>query len=230
MSPTATIGGAYNETMLTTAMLMLSLAAAQGETKLQPTDDVWVYQFAEDQTTDPYLRIWSSDGQAVGDSFEGHLTFSYSCLKFDVSKLEGKVKSAKLILTHTEGASYTEADSKTNPIEVRTLPNDWNESSWQYEKATKIHPVKDPGSIFGVGSGNPAGGDKEFTITVDLMAGPSNFATAVDEARKSSTKTLAVSLTSKLSPEGQGEGFVYKFFSRSSSDEAKRPQLVIETE
>lgn len=216
--------------MLTAAILMLTFVSTPGETTLEPTDDVWVYQFAEDQTTDPYLRVWSSDGQAVGDSFEGHLTFSYSGLKFDVSKLEGKVKSAKLILTHAEGASYTEADSKSNPIEVRTLPSDWNEASWQYEKATKIHPVKDPGSIFGVGFGNPAGGDKEFTITVDLMSGPANFATAVDEARKSSTKTLAVSLTSKLSPEGQGEGFVYKFFSRSSTDETKRPRLVIETE
>lgn len=212
--------------MLTAVALLASALTSVQETTLEPSDDVWVYQFAEDQTQDPYLRIWSSDGQAVGDSFEGHLSFSYSGLKFDVSKVEGTVKSAKLVLTHAEGASYSEADSKSNPIEVRTLPSDWNEANWQYEKATKIHPVKDPATIFGTGFGDPAGGDKEFTITIDLMAGPGNFGSALEAARTSTTKTLAVSLTSKLSPEGQGEGFVYKFFSRNN-DPAKRPKLVL---
>lgn len=193
---------------------------------LEPTDDVWVYQFAEDQTNDEFLRVWGSDGTAVGTSFEGHLSFSYSCLKFSLPKdLPGQtLATAKLVLTHTPEAGWTEKDSKANPVEARMLPTDWNESNWSYENAKKIHPTASASEIFGTGSAAPAPDDQPFVIEVNLMEKDGVFAKVFNEASNDPSRILAMALTSKL--EANGENSVYKFYSKSN--EAKlRPKLVL---
>lgn len=210
--------------MLATLICFLAMPTA-GETTLEPTDDVWVYQFAEDQTTDEYLRVWSGDGQAVGEIGDGHMSFSYSCLKFDTSKVDAKtVTRAKLVLTCAGSASFTLEDSKKNPLEARSLTTDWNEASWAYEKSKTVHPMKDPATIFGGGFGATTN-DSDFKIEIDLMKGPADFKKQLAGAQGQ----IAIALTSTLCPEGQGEGFVYKLYSKSN-DQAKRPKLVLSTD
>lgn len=208
------------------SLLLFTLFSQPKEITIEPTDDVWVYQFAEDQSADEFLRVWSTDGQAVGEITEGHMSFSYSCLKFDVSKFEGmKLMGAKLVMTHVGKANFAANDSKKYPLEVRSLKGDWNEKSWQYENSAKVHPDKDEKTIFGTGFGGPTPNEEPFKIEVDLMSGASTFAKAFDEGVKSASHSLALSLTSKFSPQDQ-EGFVYKMYSRSN-DVVKRPKLIL---
>ena len=208
--------------MLTAVGLLFALTTP-AEITLVATDDVWVYQFAEDQTTDEYMRVWSSDGNAVGDSFTGQMSASYSCVKFDISKVDTtKITGAKLVLTSVGSSTYTIEDSKKHPIEARSLTNDWNEANWAYEKAEKVHPSKDNKTIFGTGFGAPGANEEPFIIEIDLMKGPGKLA----ETLASDSKSISFALTTTLSPDGQGEGFVYKFFSRSN-DDAKKPKLVL---
>ena len=212
---------------MTVALAVVGLLLRTQDVVLEPSDDVWVYQFAQDQTDDEYLRVWSGDGEAVGDVKSGSLTFSYSCLKFDLSKVPAtRLTGAKLVMTHAGTAGYTAEDSKKHPLEARSLTTEWSEANWQYENFSKVHPQKDPLTIFGTGSAGPNSAAEPFKIEIDLMAGKSGFAKAFEEALKGSSKSLAMALTSALSPEGQGEGFVYRLFSKTN-EETKRPKLVL---
>lgn len=205
------------------AIGLLSALIFPAEVTIDASDDVWVYQFAEDQTTDQYMRVWSSDGNAVGDSFSGQMSASYSCVKFDISKVDvAKITGAKLVLTSVGTSTFTLEDSKKHPIEARALTSEWNEANWAYENAEKVHPSKDNKTIFGTGYGAPGANEDPFIIEIDLMKGPA----VLKGALKSESKAISFALTTTLSPEGQGEGYVYKFFSRSN-DDAKKPKLVL---
>ncbi len=213
------------------ALASLLLRSNTETQTLNPIDDVWVYQFADDQTGDPFLRVWGNDGVAVGKSFEGHLNFSYSCLKFDLSSINSgaKLTSAKLVLVHAPEPGWSAEDSQKNPLEVRTLSNAWSEKAWAYEDAKKIHPSDGTDTILGTASEKPPTDDKTFVFEVDLMKNSELFQKVWAESMNSGTKGFAVALTSKLEPAQAGENTVYKFYSRSNEAELK-PKLVITTE
>lgn len=216
---------------MVSVLCLLALAgqdSAALEQKLFPTDDVWIYQFAQDQTSDPYLRVWGTGDAALGSSFEGHLPFSFSMLKFELPAApEGsKLTGAKLVLTHSPEPGWTGQDAEKNPVEARSLTIDWNEANWEYDTAKKVHPSNDEATVYGTGWSKPPAGEDKFKVEIDLTKGKGGFQAAYDKALASPSKDLAIALTSKLTPEGGGEGMVYKFYSRSN-DEALRPQLVL---
>jgi hypothetical protein len=108
---------------------------------LTPTDDVWVYHFAQDQTSDPYLRCWGADGASVGPR-GGQLTFSYSLLKFDVPKelATADVTGAKLTVWHVAEAGFDETTAKASPLEARAVDGSFEEENWTFEEFGRCFP------------------------------------------------------------------------------------------
>lgn len=202
-------------------MLLLAMAAPQ-DVVLEPTDDVWVYQFAQDQTEDAYLRVWGGEEGAVGKSADG---FSYSCLKFALPpSLPGqKLKSAKLVLLHGAEPNWDPENAKKNPVEVRALSSEWEEENWQFDMGAKVRPQAGDGAVLGTGF-SPPNGDQPFKVEVDLMGEKGGFLAVFEAAQGSSNRQLGLALTSKLQPDG--EGSTYRFYSRNN-DAEKRPKLVL---
>jgi len=211
------------------SLLLLLTAPAPGHFEIKASDDVWVYQFAQDQASDEALRVWGAEDGSVADAEGGDLAFSWSMLSFDVSKVEGELKSAKLVLFHFPEAGFTASESKQMPVEVRSAPSNFEEETWDYGMHPKFVPTAGESAIFGTGWGTPSKDETPFEFTVDLMAGPADFKKALQAAREDDRKLLGLSLTSKMrTPEG-GESRVYKFYSRTN-DTAYQPKLVIETD
>lgn len=63
-----------------TLLTIPALSQAQSTYQAGPTDDVWVYSFAGDQTTDGFLRAWGNGVTSVGPN-PPDSAFSYSYLK-----------------------------------------------------------------------------------------------------------------------------------------------------
>ncbi len=206
----------------------LALALAVGATPvvIEPTDDVWVYQFAQDQTSDPYLRAWGADGRAVGEVGADHMGFSYSLLKFTVPKDLPEVGKATLRLVHTAEPGFDAETAKANPVEARPATSGFDEANWEAVMAKTCHPVADDGTVFGTGWAYPGDAEKPFAVEVDLLAGPNDFRKALAAAAESPNRTLVLALTTRLSPEGAGESSIYKFYSRHN-DPDLRPRLTI---
>ncbi|MGE0000789.1 MAG: DNRLRE domain-containing protein [Fimbriimonadaceae bacterium] len=197
--------------------------------EIKASDDVWVYHFAQDQASDEALRVWGAHEGSVAAADGGDLAFSWSMLSFDVSKVEGEVKSAKLVLFHFAEAGFTASESKEMPVEVRSAASSFEEETWDYSMHPKFVPEAGASAVFGTGWGTPSKDDNPFQFTVDLLAGPGDFRTALETAREGGKKMLGLSLTSKMrTPEG-GESRVYKFYSRTNDTEFQ-PKLVIETD
>lgn len=199
--------------------------------ELTPTDDVWVYPFAQDQTSDDFIRCWGDSEGAVGKVSEGHFAFSYSCIKFDLDKIpQGKVISAKLILTSVSNPAYTLEDCKKYPVEARRLAANFEEENWDFKMATKVCPEAGEKEIFGSGETDDFQPDKPVVFTIDLTKGKGEFLKNLDEARKSSAKVMSMAITSKMNPDVAGEGRTYKFFSRTYEKKEVRPKLVVVVE
>lgn len=199
--------------------------------ELTPTDDVWVYPFAQDQTSDEFIRCWGDSDGAVGKVTDGHLAFSYSCLKFDLDKIPaGTVKSAKLILTSVANPAYTLEDCKKFPVEARRLAKDFEEENWDFKMATKVYPEPGEKEVYGTGVTEDFQPDKEVIFTIDLLKGKSEFLKDLDAARKASAKVMSMAVTSKMNPDVAGEGRTYKLFSRNAEKKEVRPRLVITVE
>ncbi len=195
---------------------------------VEPTDDVWVYQYAQDQAADPFLRAWgSSEEGAVGKNFTDHMGFSYSCLKFELPKPPEKMhlKGAKLVLLHAGDPGWDPADAKKHPLEARALPVRFEEESWTYETAAKVHPSDDPNTIYGTGYAAPPD-DKSFPIEIDLMTGKGDFGSDYKKAVADPDRVICIALTTSLVPDGAGENTIYKLFSRNNSPEL-RPKLLL---
>lgn len=200
--------------MVLTALLLLRSTTVD----LVPTDDVWVYPHASDPSTDPYLRCWGVDGLALPTDPADLGDFSFSLLKFDVRKVQGKIASAELILTHNADPAYSAEQAKSGPLEARPVGSAFNEKAWTEEMGAKCMPGKELyGSV--VPADWPAG--KPFTLTIDLTKGKADFKAAIAKAI-SGDGTIAIALTSKISAENRG---VYKVFSKDAEDKAKRPIL-----
>lgn len=212
------------------AILLLALAGANlGDYEIKASDDVWVYQFAQDQASDEALRVWGAQEASVGDATGGDLAFSWSMVKFDVSKIEGEVRSAKLILYHFAEAGFTASESEQMPVEVRSAPVEFEEETWEYGMHPKFVPGPAAADVFGTGWGTPSKDETPFEFSVDLLAGPADFRKALAKALESEKKLLGLSLTSRMrTPEG-GESRVYKFYSRTN-DTQYQPKLVVSTD
>lgn len=200
---------------------------------LVPTDDVWVYPHASDPSKDPFLRIWGSEGNAVAPSPDDAQNYSYSYLKWDVSKIpsDAKIKSASLVLTHVAGAAFTLDYAKKHPIEARPLGTTFTEKKWQYDNATTLFPPKDAKAIYGSGAPTAIGDDEAtFKIEIDLLKGPKDFKKALQDAVATNEKQLGMALTSTTNPEEMGMKFVYKVYSKDAEKAEYRPTIHIELE
>lgn len=204
------------------------MTAFAGPTTLEltPTDDIWVYPHASDPSKDAYLRVWGAEGKDVAKDVNEMQDYSYSYLKFDLSKVpEGKVTSATLTLTHVANPGFDLAYSKQNPVRARPLQPEFSEKGWDYAKAEDIKPEAGDKAVFGSGFAQTIPSDKEFTITIDLMKGPKDFNAYVGSSRASSAKALALALTACLDVEERGQSCIYKFYSKDCENAAKRPVL-----
>jgi hypothetical protein len=211
--------------LLSLLALATCLAGARDDPRvvdLHPIDEVWVYPHAGDPSKDEFLRVWGSGGKSIAGPQDDLQSFSYSYLRFDVSKIGlegGKLVGATLILTHVENAGFEEAYVKERPLEVRPVSADWDERTWSYSDVEKTLPS--PGNTyFGRTSPTAWTPDKEFAIKIDLLPGPGEFARHLREAKGH----LGLALTAAVNPEEAGMAGIYKFFSKDGP-EAKRPVL-----
>jgi hypothetical protein len=190
---------------------------------LTPTDDVWVYHFAQDQTSDPYLRCWGADGASVGPRGV-QLTFSYSLLKFDVPKelATADVTGAKLTVWHVAEAGFDETTAKASPLEARAVDGSFEEENWTFEEFGRCFPVAGPKGLFGSGWTAPPVNDAPFAIEIDLTTGEADIKKAV------ASGTVTIALTSAIDPSGASENNIYKLYSRSAKEEV-RPVLTLTT-
>ncbi len=212
---------------------LLSAAIAISSTvELNPTDDIWAYPHAEDQMTDPYLRIWGQEGKSVWPAGEDGEAYGISLLKFDLSKIEvgKKLKSAKLILTHAEGIGITAEISKKMPLEVRWVDGSFKERGWEYSQITKLRPKDDAKSIIATGFLSGFTADQPHPMEVDMFAGPLNFADIYLEAAKAKPAELRFALTSTISPAELGRTAVYKFYTKDCENPKYKPVLRLEFE
>lgn len=195
-----------------------------------PTDDVWVYPNATDQK-DAYLRVWGAEGKDVAKDLNELQDYSYSYLKFDLSKLPaGKVIGATLTVTHIASVGFDVAYSKMNPLRARPISPEFSEKKWDYQDAETIKPEPGDKAIFGTGFAETIPAEKEFTITVDLLKGPADFKAYVDKSRGSATKALAFALTASMDVEERGRTCIYKFYSKDCETASKRPVLKLTIE
>lgn len=209
-------------------MVSLIAFALFTTTTFEATDDVWVYEHAQDQTSDEFVRVWGSGGVAVEAPGSGGA--SWSMLKFDLSKLStNEIKSAKLVLTSFGDVAFLKSDSVKGPIQVRPCPATFEEENFSFAKAADFMPNRDDKSIFGTAVVDPRVDQKDFVVEVDLLAGKGDFKKAVSTALQSPNKLLGLALTSTLDPQEAGDGGIYKFYSRNTKDAQKHPKLVIET-
>ncbi|MCS6775018.1 MAG: PEP-CTERM sorting domain-containing protein [Chloroherpetonaceae bacterium] len=208
--------------LLCAAILTLTSVSANGQVVFQaaPTDDVWVYPFAGDQTSDGFLRAWGNGFSAIAPTHPPAENWSYSYLRWDLSAIpNGAYRLLEATLTVTQQVSTTQPGyplsvGLANPLQARPLNGDFNESSWSFAQSATVFPGS---TVFGTGDlsgyvprGTP--GVPGFQIPIDLLAGPGDF-TAYFLAAVNNDTPLSLALTSTLSPAGPG-GSIYRLYSK----------------
>ncbi|MBL8068346.1 MAG: hypothetical protein JNM28_07835 [Armatimonadetes bacterium] len=211
-----------------TAALAL-LFAAQTAT-LAPTDDVWVYHFAPDQTSDPFLRCWGAEGLSSADPNIGDAG-SWSAMKFDVSKLpSGKLLGTTLTLYFVPNPNIDPEIGKKYPLEVRSTSAEFEEENFSFEGAEKIRPKADKAFLLAT---KPiefyANATEPVKVEIDLGGSEGKFMAALQQARKSPKHELGLAFTTALTPDEAGESMIYKFYSRNS-EKATQPVLTLKFE
>jgi hypothetical protein len=208
---------------MTGAIVLLSLL---GTYTLPATDDVWVYPHAYDQTGDPVLRVWGDGANSVGEMDASNFTFSYSVLRFDVSKVTEpaeKLKKATLVLWHDETPRFTLEESKAAQLEARAVSGEFSEGKWTFEQFTKHMPVAGELALLGKAALNPTSDGKPFKVEIDLLSGKGDFRRAF-----AGKKAVGIALTTKMAPEG-ADGTLYEVLSKSAGKDLT-PTLVLEYE
>ena len=210
--------------MLVATLLLGHVLVSSKPITFVPTDDAWVYPHAGDATTDVYLRVWGSGGDSVASDPADAGNHSYSYLKFDLSslKVDEKVVSARLILTHVANAGFPKEAMAKTPIEAREVASGWTEKTWSYDMARQIFPRPGRELILGASLATGFAADKEFQIEIPLKG--EAFMKLI------ARKTLALSLTSAIDPSESGRAFVYKIYSRNEEKESRRPRLELTVE
>lgn len=196
-----------------------------------PTDDVWVYEFAGDQTTDGFLRTWGDGVSPLAPSYPQGSNWSHSYLKWNVASIGSgnyRVTEAKLLVTQQVSPTqpgYTLAQGNVNPLEARQVGTNFEEDTWTF--GDPGNPI--PGATrFGTGDLSnyvPKGtaGVSGFQIALNLLA-EGDFSTYFNSAVNGSGE-LGLALTSLINPAGP-TGATYRTFSKDSPT-GLGPQLVL---
>lgn len=212
--------------MVIPVVCALAALAAPQTFSLPATDDIWIYHFAQEQVSDPYLRCWGSQGTVASDPNAGGGESSWSCIKFDMSsvKQEGELKSAVLTIWLVAGSALGEEETKKWPVEIRAVSPQFNESNFQVRDAKSVLPDTSKAAIFGTASPQPTADEKPVKVEIDLMKGPAKFAEWFKKCHETPNKSIAFAMTTTLDPQEAGEGQIYKFHSRNG-DKTLVPEL-----
>lgn len=213
---------------------LLVLAQAQSAQKMeidiQPTDDVWVYQHAENQAVDEFLRAWGDGESSTPAKAEDYTAISWSALSFDLSKMpKKKLKKAVLVLWAFGQAGYDAAISKKFPLEVRPCPSAFKEDGFQFIDADKVLPKSGADQILGQVSPKPSSDATDFAVEIDLLKGKANFNDYFAKCRDSETHRMGLALSTAMDPSFAGDSTIYKFYSRNA-DKGKCPTIVMQFE
>jgi hypothetical protein len=215
------VPGAYTIFMIA-AIAALAIGLSAQTLELTPTDDVWVYPHASDPQKDGYLRVWGVGGQAVASDPGQADEYSYSFLKFDLSKLPktAVLKSVVLTVVHTPDPTWHPSDSKASPLEVRPLAKDFAEKGWEFSLGKTVFPSGRKEDVYGAFAPAKVDAGQPIKFEVDLLKGPNKLLL-------SAGGSFAIALTSTLDPSSVGNRAVYKFFSKDYDKVEYRPKLVI---
>lgn len=201
------------------AGIALSTAVA-GSTP--PSDDVWVYAHAASQDEDPFLRVWGNADYSVGTPSAGSFDFSFSLLRFQ-AKTSGPIKKLVLTLYHVADPAWEVEDAKKAPPELRLAPEGFRESSWKFSEAAKYVPGAEDKDILAKGVVGERVEEKpiKFTFTISDPVKAEQFFQSLHG------RGLNFAITTRMNPEGMGEGRTYKFYSRNADEDKKelRPTL-----
>ncbi len=208
------------------SLALLSLATFT----LEPSDDVWVYQHAQSQASDPFLRACGVDGRDLAIEGEDVTATSWSVLKFDLATApKGTLKSAKLVLPAPGDLDLLKEETEKHPILVRPAPVAFEEETFQFGNAEKVFPDRKAEAVFGSAPATSTLSGQDFKIEIDLFKGKGGFKAYYDKAQATPNKLLGLALTSVLNPETAGDGAIYKVYSRNA-EPARRPKLILELE
>lgn len=182
-----------------------------------PTDDVWVYAHAASQDEDPYLRVWGNADYSVGTPSAGSFDFSFSLMRFQ-TKAGNPIKKFTLTLHHIADPAWEIGDAKKAPPEIRMAPEGYREGSWKFSDAVKYVPAADDKAILAKAVVGERLEEKpiKFTFTVTDPEKVKLMADALNG------KGLSLAITTRMNPEGMGEGRTYKFYSRNADDDKKQ--------
>lgn len=211
-------------------MLFLALPVQVTDTiTLTPSDDIWVYPHASDPGRDETVRIWGAGGRSVAADPVDAEEFAYGYLRFT---LPARAKGARLIgatleLTNVPNDEFDAAELAATPLEVRPLIGSFQEKTWTYTDVAKVYP--DAKTFWGKGvpkivKGEPA------KISIDLMTrgkdqvGPTEFHKAFDAANGGE---IDIALTAGIDVAMVGMKAIYKVYTKETSDESRRPRLVL---
>jgi hypothetical protein len=204
------------------AIAALAIGLTAPALELTPTDDIWVYPHASDPQKDGYLRVWGVGGQSVATDPAQSDEYSYSYLKFDLSKLPktAALKSVILTLVHTPDPTWQPSDVKSSPIEVRPLAKDFGEKTWEFGLGKTIFPSGRKEDVYGAFAPAKVDSGQPVKFEVDLLKGPNKLLLPAGGS-------FGVALTSTLDPSAVGNRAVYKFYSKDYDKVEYRPKLVI---
>lgn len=202
----------------------LAFLIAGSTVALTPTDDIWIYTHASDQT-DPYLRFWGGEGVSLPDpnfDFSG----AWACLRFDLAKAPAKeLKSAKLTIWLIPGSTITQDIANRYPIEVRSVSPKFTEKTFELGQGTKFAPIATEAGMFANSKAKLFDNNEKATkIEIDLMGEKSKFGGYFKESLASSDKLLGLALASTIDPAEVGQSGIYKIYSRNAENEFK-PRL-----
>jgi hypothetical protein len=195
---------------------------------LQPSDDIWVYPHASDPAADVFLRVWGADGKAAPVNAGDAEIFSMGYLKWSLAGMpsNGKLKGATLVLTQTAKPGYTLEQAKAMPLQARPLGATFSEPDWKPGSVDTLLPANEKEAFYGSGAPTSLDGDT-ITISIDLMKGKADFASALAKAIADPKREIAMALTSPMDMAELGRSSIYKIYSREERDEKLRPKLVL---